>query len=121
MLILASTATYAKGFELSSPDIQKGKVIPKTLFFITAFSYILSVAAFTKIIGGKYLLSWWAFGMPLIAAAIAFTAFSRVHTSLFSIMLSNISAFLGLATVLWLSMLSIRTVRTHITFQTPES
>ena len=91
------------------------------LFFITAFSYILSVAAFTKIIGGKYLLSWWAFGMPLIAAAIAFAAFSRIHTSFFSIMLSNISAFLGLATVLWLSLLSIRAVRAHITIQTPES
>ena len=33
MLILASTATYAKGFELSSPDIQKGKAIPKTFAF----------------------------------------------------------------------------------------
>lgn len=33
VLVLASASTFAKGFELSSPDIQKGKAIAKTFTF----------------------------------------------------------------------------------------
>lgn len=102
---------------LMESDTLRVSLFATTLFFTTAFSYIVSIGAFARIVSGQFAVSWWAFGMPLIAAAIAFTAFSRIHTSLFIIVLANASAFLGLVIVLGLSIISLAAVRQHITYR----
>ncbi|TCV79971.1 hypothetical protein [Sulfurirhabdus autotrophica] len=95
----------------------RASIFANTLFFTTAFSYIVSIGVFAKIMNGKFALSWWAFGMPLIAAAIAFTAFSHIHTSLFISVLANASAFLGLVIVTGLSISSLDAVRQHFAYK----
>ena len=102
---------------LIESDTLRVSLLATTLFFATALSYIVSIGAFTRVISGQFAVSWWAFGMPPIAAAIAFAAFSRIHTSLFTIVLANASAFLGLTIVLGLSIISLAAVRQHITYR----
>lgn len=85
-----------------------------TLFCLTLGGYCAAALAFFNLARGTFMVSWWAFGMPMIAAAIAFDTFAHVHPTWYFTLIADAAAGLSLALTLAVSVASGAAARRHI-------
>jgi tellurite resistance protein len=98
---------------LESPSL-KQTVLAPTLFGATLCAYMAALAALPAVARRPFATSWWAFGMPLVAAAIAFDAYAREHAWSALAVLANGSALLSVAMVASLCIASFAGMRRHV-------
>lgn len=84
-------------------------------FVLTLAGYLMAVARMPLALGEPFRVSWWAYGMPLSAAAIAFHALAlRQSTSPWLLSWAQLTAGLSVGITMCLSLLALRAVHRFI-------
>ncbi|MES2298165.1 MAG: hypothetical protein V4582_14060 [Pseudomonadota bacterium] len=84
------------------------------LYIVTACAYVAALLALVPVVRARFMVSWWAFGMPLLAAAIAFDAYAKVHGSAALAWFAQAAACIDALIVGALVLASVAGVRRHL-------
>lgn len=85
-------------------------LLAAALFSLTLTTYLIAVASMARACGRRFHIAWWAYGMPLSAAALAFSEFARRTGNPWLHLWAQATGMVALVVTAFLSLLALRAV-----------